>query len=258
MTTPKKNRNPMMGHYRVLEILFFVLMDFIYCMFYFFMINLEMMQRSGEMMQRCAQRSFLISCQLAMVYNLRGAPESVRGLGSELHGQEDAGKKWAEFVDQRYRLKAEDLTAEENNKIPVCMDGIGVGKTALLMNGLALLKNHCQDPDLRGLMQDESHPLVIHLTFNGMTTFDPFREHNPESALIRRVLKVCLGLDWQSEPPLSHRLTLADCLDAIIEYHKSSCGMEADQKLFVYLGLDDVNKLTVNDDPAFLRELSTL
>jgi hypothetical protein len=190
---------------------------------------------------------------LAAVYNLRGAPESVKGFGSELHGQEGVGKTWAEVVDQRYRLKAQDLNVKEYNKLPVCMDGIGVGKTTLLMNGLALLKNHCQHPELRELMQDESHPLVIHLTFNSTTTFDSLKERNPELALSRRVLKVRLGLDWECVPPLGDPLTFKDCLNAIIEYHKSACGMEADQKLFVYLGIDEVNKLVIDDDITFLK-----
>ncbi len=63
---------------------------------------------------------------------MQGAPDSVKGFGSKIHGQDDVGKLLAEYADEQCELvMQEDFNApKEKYKQPVCLDGIGQGKSA--------------------------------------------------------------------------------------------------------------------------------
>jgi hypothetical protein len=181
-----------------------------------------------------------------MVYNVHGAPDSVRGFGCELRGQEEAGRMLAEYVDEDFRLTQAGLTAvKENFMLPVCVDGVGCGKSALLSQGLSLHKKHCKNKDLLELLKDENHPLAIHITFNFRTSFSHQYETDVGMAVVRRILATCLGLDWAvaNVLPVRESLRVEDCLRAIAAYHRSVHGMKEGQKLFVYLGIDEINML---------------
>jgi hypothetical protein len=181
-----------------------------------------------------------------MVYNLHGAPDSVRGFGCELRGQEEAGRMLAEYVDEDFRLTQAGLTAvKEKFMQPVCVHGVGCGKSALLSHGLSLHKKHCKNKDLLELLKDENHPLAIHITFNSRTPLNYQYEANIGLAVVRRILATCLGLDWAvaNVLPVRESLQVEDCLSAIAAYHRSVHGMKEGQKLFVYLGIDEINKL---------------
>jgi hypothetical protein len=96
------------------------------------------------------------------------------------------------------------------------------------------------------LLRDENHPLVIHISFNSTTAFNSdFESKNIELAVIRRILATCLNISWEEATSISlgDSLTLINCISAILAYHKKVHGMSNDQKLFIYLGIDEINKL---------------
>jgi hypothetical protein len=170
----------------------------------------------------------------------------VKGFGCELHGQEEAGGQLARYVDEKFTLKHAGLpTVKEDFMQPVCAHGVGCGKSALLDHGLFLHKKHCQNKDLLEMLKDENHPLAIHITFSSDTPFDAY-ESNIQLALIRRILAACLGLDWlpvARSLPLSESLQVADCLYALVAYQKTLHNLQDDEKLFVYLAVDEINML---------------
>eukprot|EP00981_Chlorochromonas_danica_P013971 scaffold7194_cov181-Ochromonas_danica.AAC.1 len=111
---------------------------------------------------------------------------------------------------------------------------------------VSLHKKHCRNKDLLELLEDENHPLAIHISFNSETSFSHKYETRINLALIRRILASCLGfLDWGDalNLPLSESLKVLDSLRALMAYHRSVNGMKADQKLFVYLGIDEINQV---------------
>ena len=118
-----------------------------------------------------------------------GAPDSVRGFGSELRGQEEAGRMLAEYVDEIYKLRKEGpILVKEKLKQPVCVHGVGRGKSILLSHGLSLHKKYCKNKDLLELLKDENHPLAIHITFNSKTSYSHDFEENIDLAVISRIL----------------------------------------------------------------------
>jgi hypothetical protein len=177
---------------------------------------------------------------------MNGAPDSVRGFGSELHGQEEAGQTLAAYVDELHRLKqARHHCVKEDFKHPLCVDGVGCGKSVLLSHGLSMHKKHCKNRDLLELLKDEHHPLAIHITFSAKTSFNYEHETNIRWAVIRRILASCLDLEWgvARDLPLGELLLVDDCLRAIVDYHKVVHGMKMKQGVFVYLGIDEINQL---------------
>lgn len=134
---------------------------------------------------------------------------------------------------------------KENVQQPVCVYGIGFGKSAILSNGLALLKKHCSNGDLKELLKDECFPLAIHISFNSKTPFDPTHESNIDLALIRRILASCLGLTWVDAfaLPLGDSLRVVDCLMAICTYHRIFHKLKQDQKMLCYFAVDEMNQL---------------
>lgn len=78
-----------------------------------------------------------------------------------------------------------------------------------------------------------------------MTGFNRQFESNVQVAVIRRILASCLELTWDEAIllPLSHTLSINHCLNALMTYHKRVQGLSHDQKVFVYLGIDEVNQL---------------
>jgi hypothetical protein len=178
---------------------------------------------------------------------MRNAPGSIKGFGCDLHGQDEAGRMLAEYVDKKFEMVGgvNDARVKENFQQPVCVHGVGCGKSAVLSRGLALHKKHCRNWGLQELLKEESHPLAIHITFNSDTLYGPVVEPIVHSAVIRRILASCLDLDWPvvRDLPLSDSISVLDCLRAIISYHKTVHGMKEDQKVFVYLGIDEVNML---------------
>jgi len=197
------------------------------------------------------------------VYKPKNAPESIPGFGSQLRDQETAGRMLAKYADNAYALsKAGDTKVKENFLQPVCVHGVGFGKSALLSQGLELHKQHCQNKDLLELLKDENHPLAIHITFNSDTSYKLDLERNVELAVVRRVLASCLDLKWNDvlNFPLSDTLTINQCVEAIMAYHKKVCGMRNDQKVFIYLGIDEINQLIYysnhKSDTNLLRNLA--
>lgn len=177
---------------------------------------------------------------------MKGSPDNVKGFGYELHGQEEAGRMLAEYVDEAFQLEQLGLIqVKEKFKQPVCVHGVGCGKSALLSHGLSLHRTHCRNNDLLELLGDHNHPLAIHISFNSKTSFRHEYETRIDLALIRRILASCLGLNWEDALvlPLGESLRVQDCLRALMTYHKAVNGMKADQKLFVYLGIDEINQL---------------
>ena len=196
------------------------------------------------------------------MYTPKNAPESVHGFGVELRGQEKAGRKLAEYEDTKYALIKTGMTqVKEKFRQPVCLNGVGCGKSALLSHSLGLLRKYCQNKELLELLKDENHPLAIHISFNSMTSFHSAVESkNVELAVIRRILASCLNIKWEEalSIPLSDSLTLVNCINAIVAYHKKVNGMNDDQKLFFYLGIDEINKLIPYSDGASKPDYSML
>eukprot|EP01031_Cornospumella_fuschlensis_P024760 gene24760-29920_t len=196
----------------------------------------------------CREGKPLVSAKsFARVYTTKNSLSSVKGFGSQFRGQEEAGRMLAGYVDEKYKLFQSELTKGKKDFVqPVCAHGVGCGKSALLSHGLDLHKMHCRNKDVLELLKDESFPLAIHITFNSHTCFMRRQEKdNIQLALIRRVLAACLGLNWSEilTFPLSNHLTLLQCLDALLAYHKEVHRIRDDQKVFVYLGIDEVNEL---------------
>ena len=163
------------------------------------------------------------------MYKPKNAPGSVHGFGVELRGQAKVGRKLAEYVDTQYALMQAGMTqVKEKFKQPVCLHGVGCGKSALLSHSLDLLRKYCQNKDLLELLQDENHPLAIHISFNSTTSFNSdFESKSVHLAVIRRILASCLHISWgeATSISLSDSLTLIHCLDAIATYHKKVHGM---------------------------------
>lgn len=153
---------------------------------------------------------------------------------------------FAEYVDEDYRLQQAGLTqVKENFKQPVCIHGVGSGKSALLSNGLALLTKHCRNKDVCELLKEENCSIAIHITFNAKTRYSREYETNFNFSVIRRILASCLDMNWDDARllPLGESLLVVDCLTAIMSYHREMHEMREDKKLFVYLGIDEVNQL---------------
>ena len=152
----------------------------------------------------------------------------------------------AEYVDEAFRLEQAGLTSvKEKFKQPVCVHGVGCGKSALLSHGLSLHQKHCANKDLLEILKDENFPLAIHISFNVKTSFSHEHETKIDLAVIRRILASCLGLNWHAalDLPLSESLRVEDCLCALMTYHRTENGMKEDQKLFMYLGIDEIGEL---------------
>ena len=167
----------------------------------------------------------------------------------------------AEYVDKKYALLEAGVTqVKENIMQPVCVHGVGLGKSALLSNGLDLHKKYCQDKDLLELLKDEIHPLAIHISFNSMTPFDSEDERNVALAVIRRILAGCLKVEWNIAKtfPLSDTLTINECIEAIMAYHKKVHGMRNDQKVFIYLAIDEINQLVRSSKNKSVADISLL
>lgn len=176
----------------------------------------------------------------------------MKGFGHELRGQEEAGRMLAEYVDKDFRLTKAGITQVKEKFVqPVYVHGVGCGKSALLGRGLSLLKKYCRNKDLSQLLEDNRHPLAIHISFNSKTPFSHVHEKNVHLAVIRRILASCLGLDWDSaiQLPLSESLRINDCVRALMVYHRTVHGMKSDQMLFVYLGIDEINHLVYYPEP---------
>ncbi len=128
----------------------------------------------------------------------------------------------------------------------VCIAGVGSGKSAFVSHGLQLHQQNChRHPELVEMLKDENRPLAIHITFNSDTPFDGKFEKNMDHSLIRRILFAALDIPWLDacELPLSDSLTLNKCLDAIVKYHREVNGFQPDHKVFVYVGVDEINAL---------------
>lgn len=165
----------------------------------------------------------------------------------------------SQYVDEEYRLihSGKYLLKEDVRQL-VCVHGVGCGKSTLVSNGLTLLKKHCRNEELKEILSDEKHSLAIHITFNIDMPFSHAHETSMDLAVIRRVLASCLGLDWNTaiNLPLGN-LRISDCIGAIVSYHKAVNGVSDEQGMFVYLGIDEVNKLVNGqlDDIATLKNL---
>ena len=108
----------------------------------------------------------------------------MRGFGYELRGQEEAGSMLAEYVDEAFRLEQAGLrSVKEEFKQPVCVHGVGCGKSALLSHGLSLHQKHC--------------------------------------ANIRRILASCLDLIWDDALPPAHEVHSQNLSRS--QEHPSSC-----------------------------------
>ncbi len=119
---------------------------------------------------------------------MQGAPDSLKGFGSKIHGQDEVGKLWAAYADRECELVTQGImrSAKEKFTQPVCLDGVGQGKSALVDNGLSLLNKHCKNKDIVKSLRDENHPLSIHITFNSETKLDHKLERDADLAIYIR------------------------------------------------------------------------
>lgn len=141
----------------------------------------------------------------------------------------------------------------------MCSAGVGYGKSTLVCNALPLLREHCTNEAVKAMLNESRFPLAIHLTFSTKRTdFNPEIEKSIPHAVIRRMLCHCLpDLSWNTalRLPLSDFLQVEDCLGALVAYHREVCGLRPDQEVFVYLGVDEINKLFVNTTNGGKRDL---
>ena len=95
---------------------------------------------------------------------MENAPNSVNGFGCNFRGQENAGMTLAKYVDEKFILVQTGATqVKEDFKQPVCVHGVGCGKSALLSNGLALHKKYCNNKMLGEMLKDNNQPLAIQM-----------------------------------------------------------------------------------------------
>ena len=176
-----------------------------------------------------------------------------------MRGREAAQLTLAKAADQLVGFKStEEILTKEQSPQVICLAGGGMGKSAFLAHGLETHRKYCQNPELQKLLHKDAKPLNVLLSFNGSTTYDYIEGTNANVLLNRRMLSRALGITWEEalEFKLSDQLTVAMCMEGIVRYHREINGMQPTQKVFVYLGVDDMSRVSPPREHDLLRNIA--
>lgn len=165
-------------------------------------------------------------------------------------------------ADKQAALRASKkwLTKEENRQV-LCLWGVGTGKSRLLAAGLESHRSYCKDPTLMTMLSDDKLHLQIQLSFNNLTSYASAEGTNGNTIISRRLIAAVTGIPWGDalQLPLSGALTATTCLTAIARHHRIAKGLGPDAPIFIFIGVDEVNKLmeqTVYEGTAIARHVA--
>lgn len=196
-------------------------------------------------------------------YRLKNSTTQV-GFGGKLRGREAAQIVLAEAADQLFDIKSTEVELDkEQSPQLVCLTGVGMGKSAFLAHGLESHRQFCKNPELQKLLHEDAKPLNMLISFNGNTTYEVAEGSQAQILLCRRMLRNALGITWEEalEFKLSVELTAAKCINGIVRYHRKINGMKKTQKVFVFVGVDEINKIAIRNQvilPELAQALRTL
>jgi hypothetical protein len=184
------------------------------------------------------------------VYRPVGCGDEVKGFGHTLKYRDDSACEWGRHTDKL--RKTSDISPKEDKTLPTVTGAVGSGKSHFLSSSLEIMREHCADESLQELLKPEHHPLQLNVTFSSSTQYVRLEEAaDIERALVRRLLFVYFDINWASvcllEVPA--KFGVAHCVDFIVRHHREQHCLPADQEIFVFIGVDEVNQLVDRTNP---------
>jgi hypothetical protein len=190
-----------------------------------------------------------------MVYRPVGCGDEVKGFGHALKYRDDSACEWARHTDKL--RKTSDISPKEAKTLPTLTGAVGSGKSHFLSSSLEIMREHCTDESLQELLKPEHHPLQLNVTFNSSTHYVEAEAADIEKALVRRLLFVYFDINWDTKCLLEvpAKFGVAHCVDFIVRHHREQHCLPADQEIFVFIGVDEVNQLVDRTNPRNKEEV---
>lgn len=128
----------------------------------------------------------------------------------------------------------------------------GTGKSRLIQEGVALLRQADLPPELGQALRTEGGSVAVHASFNGDTKFCEFDKKNMGAALAARLLASYFGCQWSSVQtlPIYHQLSTAAAIKCIVLDHRARHHLTHDQLVLLYVAVDDVGATLMEDAPS--------
>lgn len=170
-----------------------------------------------------------------------------RLFGKKLYGIDKVAEQFASHANKIFTNFSTGVPPNKTTyPLASLLSDKGTGKSSFLDRHAELIRKHCENQQLKELLDPKSHPLVLNITLSSGTDYsaEEGSSVSGEDSIARRLVCAYAQAPWEDVRALSvGSYDLLKVLELIVQHHKQVNKMEAAQKVVVVLNVDDLNQV---------------